>query len=244
MERSCGFGEKKWYEVLCCETMFLLSHNYILFCLVFYFVVAECKNRWKSLRDYANRAKNRPTGSQSDGSSSSGGELLRRLNFLQEATHHRETVSNIIPTPSPAPTTSTFDDEYDSEPPFSPIDPSELYGGGAAGPQSKEGSQVNDGASTSTGRSTKRRRGDKEFEEFMLTQNKKLDLFENLLKPSEPETDDLTAFFKSMEIATRKLPLALQLKVKRGISTSVWDAQEENNLIENNVMQMFIVDET
>lgn len=83
--------------------------------------------------------------------------------------------------------------------------------------------------STSSGQNNKRPRPDGDCHQFIQMKNKQTDQFENFTKPPEHEQDDLTAFFKSMEIATRKLPLALQIRVKRAISKEVWDAEEEND---------------
>lgn len=94
-------------------------------------------------------------------------------------------------------------------------------------------------ASTCTRRG-KRRKVDTNFEKLVESQNKKLDLFENLLKTPEKPENELTIFFKSMEVSTRKLPLAQQMRIKHGISKLVWDAEEEHDV---NVMQVFVVED-
>lgn len=151
-----------------------------------FFAVADCKARWKSLRDYANRAKNKPTGSQADNRSSSS-ELLCRLNFLEEAKHHRKTVSNIV---SVSPSPPLFDESLQKDSDDDHFyEPEEDSAGDMASPSNgqsykrfrgeKEMEDSNDTknkkinmVSISTGRSKKRCRAEREFEDFIHTQNK------------------------------------------------------------------------
>lgn len=170
------------------------------------------------------RAKNKPTGSQGD---SSGSELLRRLNFIQTSTLHRDTISNV--SDGAAADNIEYDFLDDSSQASDVFDSHSLS-------TSQEPTTSGVASTISTeftpSNPSKRRRQDKEFEVFMKMQNEKLDTFKSFLAqpavPSAPPVDELHSFFRSMEESTRKLPSHLQRKIKRGLSTMVYDAEEEN----------------
>lgn len=221
-----------------------------MFCILYfgsngYFsVVEDCKTRWRNLRDYYMRNKSKSTGSQAD-ESSTVPAMLQRLSFLQLSEHHRVTKTNIAPIAAP-PTSSTSRDsqacdsaentphtqtegdstEFNAE----YLDINTDFGDDF----SADGNTLNDSmdamSTTSTATTNtaggKRRRIDKEFEKFMESQNNQLEVLKEAITPLGVK-DELSCFFDSMEATTRKLPKHLQLKLKRGISNLVYDAEEE-----------------
>lgn len=79
-----------------------------------------------------------------------------------------------------------------------------------------------------------KRKAEVEFDAIIETQNKKLEAFETMLSNHATQKDDLSSFFASMEGATRKLPRYLQIQIKRGLSALVFDAEEENDRLDEN----------
>lgn len=179
------------------------------------------------MRDYFMRTKNKPTGSNGD---SSGSAQMQRLSFLQTGMLHRGTTSNV---PDIENDNSTASGSIESTQGIEYCDITSEASTSTPVHQPDPNTSTSDTTITPvTPHTSKRRRQDKEFECFLKLQNDKLDTFKSLLAaPSTttaPPCDELSSFFNSMEEATRKLPTHLQRKVKRSISTLVYDAEEEN----------------
>lgn len=189
----------------------------------------DCKLRWKSLRDYANRGKNKPSGSQTD---ATGGELLKRLSFLQASEHQQEFISNIsaIKTEYPSPivnNVNTTVPETQTSCAF------QFFGNSRASSQTDFGLERESNStileSTSTGHINYKSQADGDIDVIGDTKKPKLEAYENRFQePIATKDDELSCFFRSMEATTRKLPVAMQIKLKRGISALVFDAEEEN----------------
>lgn len=184
------------------------------------------------------RAKNKETCSQDGGSS--GELLINRLNFLIAAAQHR---TKITSTEAPM-NTSESEDPISLNRAESLLNSFDMfYPSRSSSLILVEDSRSNplvdtDADLTETGSvaassfiapsTSRKRKAEVEFEAIIETQNKKLEAFETMLSNHASQKDDLSSFFASMEGATRKLPRYLQIQIKRGLSSLVFDAEEEN----------------
>lgn len=202
------------------------------------FAVEDCKTRWRSLRDYAKRAKHKQN--ISEVGESTGELLINRLNFLISAAQHRKQITKI----------ETHMKTSESEEPISLNRAESLlnsfdafYSSRGSSLMLVEDSRSNpvadtDAELTETGSvaassfvtpsTSRKRKADVEFETLIEKQNKKLEVFESMLANHTSPKDDISSFFASMEGVTRKLPHYLQIQIKRGLSALVFDAEEEN----------------
>lgn len=241
--------DKLWSEVSELTNrsgMYLPMEIYIfmyIYFIFFLFAVDDCKSRWRSLRDYAMRAKNKQSMSQVG--ESSGELLINRLNFLLSAAQHRRKIPNTEATMN----TSESEDPIslnraesllNSFDMFYPSRGSSLIlvEDSRSNPIADTDAELTDTGSVAassfvTPSTSHKRKAEVEFEAIIETQNKKLEAFQAMLSNQAAQKDDLSSFFASMEGATRKLPRYLQIQIKRGLSALVFDAEEENDRAED-----------
>lgn len=72
--------------------------------------------------------------------------------------------------------------------------------------------------------------------------NKQYDLLYTLVAPLVAGKDELQSFFDSMGAATRRLPAHLQLRIKRGLSTLVYDAEEEHEQYKSKISYAVVME--
>lgn len=243
------------------------------------FPVTDCKARWRYLRDYFTRVKNKK------GDTRKSSAFLQRLSFLdldgayfahELVTCDDDAQSQISELPSPTTFVrhlkrnaenalnellDTYNDDSQSQISDEPQSPTIKIAH-----QRRNADAPNDPLDTAATSLTvlvnpvdmivassvaapsptpnkRARKNDEQPLHDLVTEgqpNRLNELFESLTNAlsERPKDDELTTFFRSMEQTARKLPKHLQLKVKRGVSDVLYNAEEEHLLLTGEETQL------